>query len=72
MKFICTLDSFRSLLEQYLCQTWGFPLLVVVVGGGPVTLDTMREAVEKQFPVVVIRHSGGIADLVAYHPKYSF
>ncbi len=62
---------FRSLLEQYLCRKWEIPLLVVVVGGGGVTLDTIQEALTNAVPLVIVKGTGGVADFVAY-PKFIY
>lgn len=40
--------------------------VLLVVEGGPVTLDVVGQAIEKNTPVVVVEGSGRAADILAY------
>lgn len=42
----------------------------VVMEGGPGTLDTAREAVLHGTPVVLVKHSGRVADLLVFASEH--
>eukprot|EP01111_Echinosteliopsis_oligospora_P005886 TRINITY_DN1962_c0_g1_i2.p1 TRINITY_DN1962_c0_g1~~TRINITY_DN1962_c0_g1_i2.p1 ORF type:complete len:1043 (+),score=331.07 TRINITY_DN1962_c0_g1_i2:218-3346(+) len=63
--------GFRSALEDHLSQKWEIPIVLIVVNGGPGTLRTVAEGVEKGFPVIVVEGSGRCADALAAKIKFS-
>lgn len=44
----------------------GVELCTLVVAGGPVTLHTVHFMLRREKPVVVLKGSGGVADLLSY------
>ena len=44
----------------------GVELCALVVAGGPVTLHTVHFMLRREKPVVVLKGSGGVADLLSY------
>ena len=57
--------ALRTRLEEHLCQT--VPNVLVVVGGGKGTLETIYQSLQKRRPCVVLADSGGVArDLYRY------
>ena len=44
----------------------GVELCTLVVAGGPVTLHTVNFMLRRKKPVVVLKGSGGVADLLSY------
>ncbi|KAL1522794.1 hypothetical protein AB1Y20_017766 [Prymnesium parvum] len=55
----------RLMIEKALCERYDVPLVLVVVEGGAETVNAILKYLEKGFPVLLLRHSGGAADLVA-------
>ena len=47
------------------------PVVMLVLEGGPGTVKTMKEAIEKEIPAVVIDGSGRAADVVAFAYKHT-
>eukprot|EP00026_Physarum_polycephalum_P000758 Phypoly_transcript_00759.p1 GENE.Phypoly_transcript_00759~~Phypoly_transcript_00759.p1 ORF type:complete len:1303 (-),score=216.41 Phypoly_transcript_00759:155-4063(-) len=56
---------FRSKFEQYIRDVFDIPIVLIAVNGGPGTLETVAEAVEKNFATVVVQGSGRVSDAVA-------
>jgi len=57
--------EFRSHLEDYVSREWKVPLVLVAVNGGPGTLQTVAEGVEKQFPTIIVDGSGRACDAMS-------
>jgi len=62
--------GFRTALEDHLIRNWGIPIVLIVVNGGPGTLDTIVQGVQKGFPIVIVEGSGRCADALAAKIKY--
>eukprot|EP00026_Physarum_polycephalum_P000864 Phypoly_transcript_00865.p1 GENE.Phypoly_transcript_00865~~Phypoly_transcript_00865.p1 ORF type:complete len:1244 (+),score=186.39 Phypoly_transcript_00865:84-3815(+) len=56
---------FRSAFENYIGEKFKIPIVLIAVNGGPGTLETVAEAVEKKFATVVVQGSGRASDAVA-------
>jgi len=56
---------FRSQFEKYIRDKFQIPVVLIVVNGGPGTLDTVAQAAEKNFAIVVVQGSGRASDAVA-------
>jgi len=56
---------FRSELEKYLRDKFDIPVVVIVVNGGPGTLETVGEAARNNFAIVVVQGSGRACDAIA-------
>eukprot|EP00026_Physarum_polycephalum_P001138 Phypoly_transcript_01139.p1 GENE.Phypoly_transcript_01139~~Phypoly_transcript_01139.p1 ORF type:complete len:1209 (+),score=210.24 Phypoly_transcript_01139:454-3627(+) len=57
--------QFRSNFESYIRAKFQIPVVLIVVNGGPGTLDTVAQAAEKNFAIVVVQGSGRASDAVA-------
>ena len=59
--------AFRADFERYVKEKCKIPFVLVVLNGGPGTFETVYETVTKGkgFPVVLIKGSGRVADLLA-------
>jgi hypothetical protein len=55
---------FRFQLEKVYCQKKKVPRVLIVVQGGPNTLESVYEAVMQSCPVVLVADSGGFANLL--------
>ena len=55
----------RVMLEKLYCERRRVPRVLLVVNGGPGTLQTVRESVMGGCPVVLVSDSGGIATCLA-------
>lgn len=56
---------FRSELEKYIREKFQIPVVLIVVNGGPGTLETVASGAEKNFAIVVVQGSGRASDAVA-------
>jgi hypothetical protein len=56
---------FRSELEKYLRDKFDIPLVLIVVNGGPGTLETVGEAAKNNVAIVVVQGSGRACDAIA-------
>jgi hypothetical protein len=55
---------FRFHLEKVYCQKKKVPRVLIVVQGGPKTLESVYEAVMSKCPVVLVADSGGVANML--------
>lgn len=55
---------FRFCLEKVYCQKKKVPRVLIVVQGGPKTLESVYEAVMARCPVVLVAESGGTASML--------
>ena len=52
-------------MEKVLSEKFSVPLVLVVVEGGPGTVKTVLEMLQSDCPIMLLRGSGGAADVVA-------
>jgi len=57
--------KFRSELESCIREKFHIPVVLIVVNGGPGTLETVAQGAEKKFAVVVVQGSGRASDAIA-------
>ncbi|EGD82042.1 ADP-ribose pyrophosphatase [Salpingoeca rosetta] len=57
---------FRAKLEKAIFDKCQASIISIVIQGGVGTLDTAFNAVKERTPLVVVNHSGGAADVIAY------
>ena len=55
---------FRARLEAEYCRAKRVPRVLVVVQGGPGTLETVLQCLNEDCPVILIADSGGVAELI--------
>jgi len=55
----------RSDFEEFICNKFNIPLCLLVVNGGPNTLETVADGVQRKFPVVIFEGTGRAADAIA-------
>jgi hypothetical protein len=55
--------KFRARLERRLIEREKIPIVVLVIGGGPDTADSVLEAIKKSMPCVFIDGSGQLANV---------
>jgi hypothetical protein len=58
--------QFRAALEKKIHSTYKATVVSVMIQGGPNTIGTSFQALNKGTPLVVIEDSGGAADVIAY------
>ncbi|CAL1535907.1 unnamed protein product [Lymnaea stagnalis] len=62
--------EFRSALEKFISDIESdgikIPVVLVVVEGGPGTMETVQKSLEKGTPAVIVKGSGRAADFLAY------
>merc|ERR1719424_695727 len=61
----------RSRLENFYVERKGVPRVVLVVNGGPGTMETVLEATRAPSPIVVIADSGGAASAISRYCSIS-
>lgn len=61
--------QFRAAVEAEVSKKYNIPLVVLVVGGGPRTIDLIFESANKGSPVVLLEGSGESADIMAFALK---
>ena len=62
--------SLRDSVQQTYATLYNVPSVLLVVQGGPGTLQTINEAIHSKTPVVLLAGSGGAADAVVPLPRY--
>lgn len=55
----------RRQVEHLIMHRYGVPMVTVVVGGGPNTVKTVKEAITNDCPCLLLVGSGGAADAIA-------
>lgn len=56
---------FRAELEKYIRDKFAIPVVLIVVNGGPGTLETVAEGAKNNFAIVVVQGSGRACDAIA-------
>lgn len=57
---------FRAALERFISNSLKIPIIVLVVGGGFRTAESIEQAVQRETPCVFLESSGEVADIFAF------
>jgi hypothetical protein len=55
--------------EEYLSAKFKAPVVYIVLGGGPVTVQMVQDCIQKEALTVVVKGSGRAADVIAEYAK---
>lgn len=61
--------GFRTQLESKISKHEEIPIVVLVVGGGPRTVETVLESLKKESPCVFLESSGESSDIFVFALK---
>jgi hypothetical protein len=61
--------QFRAAVTAEISKNYNIPIVVLVVGGGPRTIDNIYESVVNGSPVVLLEGSGESCDIMAFALK---
>jgi hypothetical protein len=57
--------SIRASFESYFAKLNNIDLILLVIGGGPGTIKTVMDSLSSHEPILIIKNSGGVADILA-------
>ncbi|CAD5122711.1 DgyrCDS11118 [Dimorphilus gyrociliatus] len=59
--------SFRTDLEQFFHENKNIPIICISIGGGPGTLSTIVNSLKKNTPVILVKGSSRVTQLLIYY-----